>query len=175
MGRNGSTCLPLKIGNNWNEHHSHQNGPYLNPPLSDSFLLGILQNNIVQYIVFPLRPSPIMVTFHQFSSTVRYCKFLHFFLDPLISYRFSAPVGFDKQVVVTEDIHTEPHAYKHKYAIPSKTWNICSQASADENIGFNWQKLFDWANFYIYVLVYISTTLWPWVNCSSAELDYSPH
>lgn len=76
---------------------------------------------------------------------------------------------------MTEDIHTEPHAYKHKYAILSKTWNICSQASANENVRINWQKLFDWANFYIYVLVYISTTLWPWVKCSSAELHYSPH
>lgn len=31
----------------------------------------------------------------------------------------------------------------------------------------------DWANFYIYVPVYISTTLWPWVVFSSAVLHYS--
>lgn len=79
------------------------------------------------------------------------------------------------QVVVTEDIHTEPHAHKHKNAILSKTRIICSQASANGNGRFNWQKLFDWANFYIYVLVYISTTLWPWVKCSSAEPHYAPH
>lgn len=39
----------------------------------------------------------------------------------------------------------------------------------------NWQKCLDWANFYIYVPVYISTTLWPWVVFSSAVLHYSPH
>lgn len=30
-----------------------------------------------------------------------------------------------------------------------------------QNVGLNWQKSLDRANFYIYVPVYISTTLWP--------------
>lgn len=27
MGRNGSTCLPPKTGNDWTERHWHPNGP----------------------------------------------------------------------------------------------------------------------------------------------------
>lgn len=41
-------------------------------------------------------------------------------------------------------------------------------------MGLNWRKCLDWADFYIYVPVYISTTLWPWVVFSSAVLHYFP-
>lgn len=52
---------------------------------------------------------------------------------------------------------------------------VQKQKKREKNVGINWQKCLDWANFYIYVPVYISTTLWPWVVFSSAVLHYSPH
>lgn len=124
-------------------------------------------------------------------STVRYCKFLcsvllSVLLCPSPSYLPSVMSSswiwqacgsaVEVHVVLTEDIHTELHTHSH---IQAQLWHLYKTHVVvrvqNEDVGFNWQKCLDWANFYIYVPVYTSTTLWPWVVFSSAVLHYVPH
>lgn len=112
------------------------------------------------------------------------------------SSRVSSAVGFDKHVVFcnegacgcdrrhshkssTNTTHTHTHSH-----IQAQTWHLfkhmdhmqlCECKKKKKIWELIGEKCMDWANFYIYVPVYISTTLWPWVVFSSAVLHYSPH
>lgn len=130
-------------------------------------------------------------------STVRYCKFLRLFLlalrsvvpppAPCLPYlpsRTSPQLDFNKHVVLQmggarrfdRHSHRDPHTLT--YTSTNQTSLRTHRTHAvmwvqNEKQGIKLAKM-DWANFYIYVPVYISTTLWPWVVFSSAVLHY-PH